>query len=208
MFSITGWLLILIVDAVSASGMVGLLAFFVLMFVESFGIPPLPSEIILPVAGFIVATGSDPYFTWPTALIAALVGSLLGVILGYETGRRYGLSLAQRLGVGNLDRVKNLFDRRGPSTVLLARTLPVTHAYISFPAGAAKMPRAQFSLYALTGSVPFIGSLLVAGFVLGKNWQAIQPYFSIVDYAVIVGLVALLLVYLLRHHKRQVTDSR
>jgi membrane protein DedA with SNARE-associated domain len=203
MFSITGAILILIVDAVSASGVVGLLAFFGLMFVESFGSPPLPSEIILPVAGFVVATGGDPFFTWPTALFTALIGSLLGVLLGYEIGRRYGLSLARRLGVGNLDDVEGLFDRRGPSTILVTRMLPVTHAYISFPAGAARMPRAQFSLYALVGSVPFIGALLGAGFLLGKNWAAIEPYFSIVDYAVIAGLVVFLAVYLLRRHHSQ-----
>jgi membrane protein DedA with SNARE-associated domain len=203
MSSITGETLLLIVDAISASGLVGLLSFFGLMVGESFGLP-LPSEVILPVAGFIVATGGDPYFTWPTTLLAALAGSLLGAIMGYELGRRYGLSFTKRLGMGNLDRVNSLFERRGPVTVLLARALPVTHAYIAYPAGTLKMPRAPFSIYALVGSVPFIAALLGAGYLLGKDWTAIDPYFSLVDYAVVAGLVVLLAAYLLRrHHPRQ-----
>jgi membrane protein DedA with SNARE-associated domain len=185
-----------LITAVMTAG--GLGALFALMAVESFGIPPLPSEIILPFAGFLVATGA---YSFPAALAAAVLGGVVGAFAAYLVGR-YGRDWLERSGRGrlrldpkHLKSMDDWFARRGESTVLFARLLPVLRAYISYPAGTARMDPVKFGAFTAVGAVPFAAALLYLGFVLRSNWSAIVPYFHILD-GVVAAVIVLGLLYL------------
>lgn len=178
----------------------GLAALFGLMVVESFGIPPIPSEIILPFAGFLVATGT---FSWPGAMAAALLGGLAGSLLAYAAGRwgRHWLTRSNgrwlRVDEKQLATMDSWFARHGEGTVLLARVVPVVRSYISYPAGTARMEPVRFSVYTLVGAFPFTLALIYLGYVLRSHWSEILPVFHILDYlavaAIVVGIAYLAL---------------
>lgn len=170
----------------------GLPALIALMAVESFGIPPLPSEVILPFAGFLVWEG---HYSFVAAVLAALVGSLIGSYVAYAVGR-WGRQLLVagptflRLEPRHLDRMDDWFRRHGESTVLVSRLLPVVRSYISYPAGAARMEPARFGVFTAVGATPFIAAFVYAGVLLGASWETIVPYLQYADDAAIVVLVA------------------
>ncbi len=183
----------LIISVMQAGGLPALIG---LMAVESFGIPPLPSEIILPFAGFLVAEGDYPF---AGAVGAALVGGVLGAYAAYTVGR-WGRHLLVggprflRLEPKHLDSMDRWFARRGEGTVLVGRLLPVVRSYISYPAGTSRMEPARFGLYTAIGATPFTAAFIYAGFLLGKDWSQIVPYLQLADYAA-VGLIVVALVY-------------
>ncbi|MCI4325452.1 MAG: DedA family protein [Thermoplasmata archaeon] len=173
----------------------GLPALFALMVVESLGIPPLPSEVILPFAGFLVASG---VYSFEGAFLAALAGGVTGAFCAYALGR-FGRSWLERSGTGgfrldpkHLAAMDRWFARHGEPTVGVARLLPIVRAYISYPAGTARMSPAKFGAYTTLGAVPFTGALIYAGYVLGHHWSELEASFRVLDYvavAVLVGLV-------------------
>ncbi|HEY6238721.1 MAG TPA: DedA family protein [Thermoplasmata archaeon] len=178
----------------------GLLALFALMAVESFGIPPLPSEIILPFAGFLVWKGT---YSGPEAVAAALAGGLLGAYAAYAVGRWGRGTLERPTGFLRLDpkhlaSMDRWFNRHGEGTVLVARLLPIVRSYISYPAGSAKMEPVRFGVYSLVGATPFTIALIYAGFVLGRNYTAILPYFQIADLFAAAGVLVILVYVTLR----------
>lgn len=187
-----------LITSLMATG--GLLALLGLMTVESFGFPPLPSEIILPFAGFLVASGD---YAWPGAVAAALAGGVLGSYIAYAVGRWGRHYVEGPTGVLKLD-PKHLgamdawFRRHGEGTVLIARLLPIVRSYISYPAGTAKMEPARFGLFTLVGATPFTVGLMYAGYVLGENWTVIQGYFHTADYFAAAAIVVLLVYVALR----------
>ncbi|MCI4356790.1 MAG: DedA family protein [Thermoplasmata archaeon] len=175
----------------------GLAALFGLMAVESFGIPPLPSEVILPFAGYLVFQG---VYTFPEAFVAALAGGVVGAFAAYLVGR-FGRKWIERSGKGSLRldpkhlaQMDRWFARHGESTVGLARLLPIVRAYISYPAGTARMEPKRFGVFTALGAAPFTAALLYAGVVLGRNWNSVQGTFRYFDYAA-VALIVVLLVY-------------
>jgi membrane protein DedA with SNARE-associated domain len=199
-FSLVGSVVALILTVMTTVGLAGLLA---LMAVESFGIPPLPSEVILPFAGFLVATGA---FALLPTIVVALAGSLAGAFAAYAVGRWWRPHLL-RLRMGpfgvqehHLERMDAWFRRHGEVTVALSRCVPVVRAYISYPAGTARMAPVRFGLYTLAGSVPYTLALIYAGILLGHRWTEIEGYFfplDLVVYAlIVVGAVYLLALYL------------
>ncbi|MCI4318080.1 MAG: DedA family protein [Thermoplasmata archaeon] len=187
----------------------GLPVIFLLMMVESFGIPPLPSEIIIPFAGFLVVTGDQPFWG---VLIALLAGSLVGAYIAYAIGR-WGRAWLTRSGKGylrldpkHMETVDRWFARRGESTVLFARMVPLIRAYISYPAGTAKMEPVRFGVFTLVGAIPFTLALLYAGILLKRNWTAILPVFRILDYLVAV-FVVVGLVYIALRWRGKITSG-
>ena len=185
-----------LITAVMTAG--GLAALFGLMAVESFGIPPLPSEVILPFAGFLVFSG---VYTFPEAFVAALAGGVVGAFAAYAVGR-FGRSWIESSGTGrlrldpkHLASMDRWFARFGEPTVALGRLLPIVRAYISYPAGTSKMEPAKFGLFTALGAAPFTAGLLYAGLVLGKNWKSIQGTFRYLDY-VAAAVIVVLIVYL------------
>ena len=187
--SILGPVTRLIVWALAVIGLPGL---FALMAVESFGIPPLPSEVILPFAGFLVASG---IFSFPAALVAAVAGGLLGSYAAYAVGRWWRHRVVQ-VGIGrlrleprHLERVERYFARHGESMVGLSRLVPVIRSYISYPAGTANMRPTRFGVYTVLGSVPFTAAFLYAGMILRAHWSEVSSYLRYLDYPLIAAVV-------------------
>jgi membrane protein DedA with SNARE-associated domain len=177
---------------------IGLPGLFALMTVESIGIPPLPSEVILPFAGFLVAEGIYPLV--PTLLVA-LVGGLVGAYIAYAVGR-WGRERLLHVGIGrlrlephHLERMDRFFARRGEVTVAVARCAPVVRSYVSYPAGTAKMNPVKFGVYTLVGSTPFVLGLVYAGIELGAHWSVVTndlQYFDLAFWVLVIAGVAYL----------------
>ncbi len=189
-FSLIGSIVALITYVLAAVGLTGL---FALMIVESFGIPPIPSEVILPFTGFLVAEGA---FSFGDALGVSVAGALVGAFVAYAVGR-WGRHRLADLGIGglrlrasDLDRFDRWFALHGEATVALTRLLPFVRSYISYPAGTARMPPWRFGLYTLLGTLPWNLGLLYAGVVLGSHWSVILAYVQPLDLAFAAVLVA------------------
>ena len=171
--------------------------------------PPIPSEIVLPFAGALVADGGMSY---PGAVLAATAGSLIGALILYAVGRFGGRPLLYkyrrvvRLSEAQLDRADAWFDRRGPWIVLFGRLIPGIRSVVSVPAGAAEMPLPTFVALTTIGSLAWNAALIGGGWALGDKWEELS---AIVDGAqtVVIVLVVLSLLagtaYLLRRRARR-----
>jgi membrane protein DedA with SNARE-associated domain len=164
-----------------------------LMGIESACIP-LPSELIMPYAGFLVHIGR--FNLWLAALAGA-IGCNLGSVIAYEIGYYGGRPLVERFGRviwlsrHELDMADRLFQRHGGITILISRMLPVIRTFIALPAGVARMPRARFHLYTFIGSFPWCLGLAYVGLLLGERWDTdprLKMWFHRFD-AVILGLL-------------------
>jgi membrane protein DedA with SNARE-associated domain len=193
-FSLIGSLVSFITLVLATIGLPGL---FALMAVESFGLPPIPSEVVLPLAGFLVVEGTFPL---DGTIIAAISGSLVGAFAAYAVGRWWRHRLAG-FGVGylrireeHLDRMDRWFAKHGEVTVMGGRLIPGVLSYISYPAGTARIDPAKFGVYTLIGATPWTLALLYAGIVLRSRWTIVEQYFQPIDIAIAVVLV-LLVVY-------------
>ena len=159
------------VTVISAGGYWGIA---LLMAIESACIP-LPSEIIMPFAGYLVSTGR---FDLYLAATAGAIGCNLGSIVAYEAGKRGGRPLVERwgryllIGPGELDMADRFFNRWGPIAILVGRMLPIIRTFIAFPAGVARMPLIPFHIYTFVGSWPFCLALAWIGMKLGNAWNS------------------------------------
>ena len=184
----------------------------VAMTIESAAIP-LPSELILPFAGWAVSKGiaeplSGAPWTYWGAVVAGVAGNTLGSLVAYAVGayggrpflRRYGrYLLVSEHDIALADR---WFARWGSAAVFFSRLLPIVRTFISLPAGIARMPLGRFVLFSVVGAVPWVMLLVWGGMVLGDNWLELKARLKGLDYLVaasIVGLVALFLWRHLRH---------
>jgi membrane protein DedA with SNARE-associated domain len=165
---------------------------FVLMTMESM-VFPIPSELVMPFAGFLIVSGQ--FNPW-AVMVASSLGSIAGSLLSYGMGRmgepvvlRYGRYLL--LNVHHLEWTKKFFDRHGGKTIFISRFIPVVRHLISIPAGLARMSLAPFLLYTLAGATLWNGFLTYLGMILKENWWVIQRYTHILDYVIVVILVAL-----------------
>ncbi len=144
-----------------------------LMAIESACIP-LPSEIIMPFAGYLVYTGRFNLYLVATA---GAIGCNIGSAIAYWIGAYGGRPLVERFGSyvllsrRDLDRTIAFFDRHGSITVLVGRLLPVVRTFIALPAGIARMPQGRFHLYTFVGSWPWCLALAYAGAKLGNAWN-------------------------------------
>jgi membrane protein DedA with SNARE-associated domain/uncharacterized membrane protein YkvA (DUF1232 family) len=178
----------------------GYLAIVGLMFAENI-FPPIPSELIMPLAGYVAAQGHlDPYL----AVLAGAFGSVLGALPWYYAGvwlgRERVCALAARHGrwltVNEKDVGKAIdwFERRGRLAVLLGRCVPAVRTLISVPAGIARMPLMPFLLYSTIGTLVWTTALLVAGYMLGSQYRTVGQYVDMAS-KVILGLVVVLYVW-------------
>jgi membrane protein DedA with SNARE-associated domain len=181
----------LIVAVISAAGYGGVV---ILMAIESACIP-LPSEVIMPFAGYLVSVGR---FSLIGAATAGAIGCNIGSTITYLVAAHGGRVAFERWGAyvlvrrEELDRAERFFARYGAVTVFVGRLLPVVRTFISFPAGLARMPMLKFQLYSFIGSWPWCFALAYAGFVLGSRWDS-DPTFRRLFHefdAVIVALLA------------------
>jgi membrane protein DedA with SNARE-associated domain len=144
--------------------------------------PPLPSELILPLAGFAAANGT---MTLVEAIVWTTTGSIVGALVLYTLGARLGLqplrAAAERLPlltVTDIDRASDWFARHGPRAVLLGRMVPIVRSLISIPAGVQRMHLMSFGLYTAVGSLVWNSAFILAGYHLGVRWEAVTFYAS------------------------------
>jgi membrane protein DedA with SNARE-associated domain len=192
----------------------GLPMVFVLMAVGSACIP-LPSEVVMLFAGFVVAdpsqSSSHHHLTMVGIVLAGLLGTMLGSLVTYAVGRGGRLELLERhgaklhMGPSQIARADDWFQRHGEMAVLFGRVIPVVRAFVSLPAGVAKMPLGRFTLFSLIGSLPWVIGLAVAGHALGGNWTSVRKGFEYVDY-VVVALVVVGIVYAIVRRRRARRD--
>ena len=185
------------IGVISSGGYLGIT---LLMAIESACIP-LPSEIIMPFAGYLVSTGQFNLFA---AATAGAIGCNLGSIVAYEAGKRGGRPFVERwgryllIGADELDVADRFFQRWGPFAVLIGRLLPLIRTFIAFPAGMARMRLVPFHAYTFLGSWPFCLALAWLGMTLGDKWNSdprVKAAFHRADLAIGLVLVALVALY-------------
>jgi membrane protein DedA with SNARE-associated domain len=173
----------------------------ILMAIESACIP-LPSELIMPFAGYLVFEGTMK-LVWVAT--AGAIGCNLGSLIAYEIGYHGGRPLVERYGAyillsrRELDWAERFFARRGDAAVFVARLLPIVRTFIALPAGVARMPRGKFHIYTFLGSWPWCFVLAYFGMKLGENWRTMGKYFHQFD-AVIGGLLLVGIVWFVWSH--------
>jgi membrane protein DedA with SNARE-associated domain len=165
-----------------------------LMGIESACIP-LPSELIMPYAGFLVHVGR--FNLWLAALAGA-IGCNLGSVVAYEVGYYGGRPLVERFGRiiwlsrHELDLADRLFQKHGGITILISRMLPVIRTFIALPAGVARMPRGRFHIYTFIGSFPWCLGLAYVGVLLGERWDTdprLKMWFHRFDAVILAVLI-------------------
>ena len=194
----TGVVFSWIVTAIATTGYAGVIG---LMALESACIP-LPSEIIMPFAGYLVSTGRfDLWLVATAGAIGCNVGSTVAYLVGAYGGRKAVLRWGHYVlfSARELDRLDHFFQKYGSAAVLIGRLLPVVRTFISLPAGIAKMPFLRFQIYTFVGSWPWCFALAYLGMVLGEQWDSnptVQAIFHRFDWAIVGLLAAAFAVYI------------
>lgn len=197
------WLMPLVADY-------GLLAVFVTMTLESACIP-IPSEIVVPYAGFLAAQG---YFPLWAVILVATVANLVGSTIAYAAGRYGGRDLVLRYGRyvfisrHHLEKADEWFERRGEVTVFATRMMPGVRTFISVPAGVSRMPFGRFAVYTFLGALPWNAALAYLGWLFGENWVLLQEQFSRFNLVVWVALGLALAVAVVAWKRRGSRNSR
>jgi membrane protein DedA with SNARE-associated domain len=157
-------------------GAYGLVAVFVLMVLESCGVP-FPSEVVMPTGGLLAATG---HMNLVAAIFAGAAANLVGSLIAYGLAARFGepllLGPGRYIGIRrhHLEIADGWFRRWGLWAVFIGRVLPVVRTYISFPAGLARVDLLRFSILTFLGALPWCAALALAGYALGRNYDRIS----------------------------------
>jgi membrane protein DedA with SNARE-associated domain len=185
---ITGW----VIDVIDAIGEVGV---GVLVLLENL-IPPIPSELVLPLAGFRAHEGQmNVVLAWLAATIGSLTGALIlyemGALVGYDrlyelAGRRSFVVLSR----SDLERGERFFQRHGGKVVLFGRCVPLVRSIVSIPAGLIRMPLPRFVVYTVIGSGVWNAAFIGAGWVLDDNYDRVQGWVQPVGLVVLFALLA------------------
>jgi membrane protein DedA with SNARE-associated domain len=153
--------------------------------------PPIPSEVILPLAGFTASQGNMSLLAaivWTT--IGSVAGALVLYWIGALIGRERTRAIVARLPlvkVSDIDRTEAWFQRHGRKTVFFGRMVPLFRSFVSIPAGVERMPMATFLVLTTLGSLIWNSVFVVAGYVLGENWRVIQDYVGTYQNAVLAA---------------------
>jgi membrane protein DedA with SNARE-associated domain len=191
-------------------GYVGVL---IAMAIESAAIP-LPSELILPFAGWSVSKGltepltSSPWTYWG-AVIAGVVGNTVGSLASYAIGAYGGRPLVERYGkyvlisAHDLELADRWFARYGEATVFFSRMLPIVRTFISVPAGIARMPLWRFTLFSILGAIPWVMLLVWGGMQLGDHWLELKHNLRGLDYLIAAVILLGVGLFVWRHVRRR-----
>lgn len=180
----------------------GYLGIVIMMGIESACIP-LPSEIIMPFGGFLVATEPAKFSIWGMGVAGAL-GCVWGSIVAYYAGKYGGRRFIEKYGKyilirhQDLDKADAWFVKYGDAAIFFSRLMPVIRTFISFPAGISGMHFGRFVIYTFLGSLPWCLALAWVGKILGNNWTSIKNYFHGAD--VIIGIVIVVFAALYIYH--------
>lgn len=180
-----------------------------LMLVENI-FPPIPSEIIMPLAGFTVQKGD---LNLLFVILAGVVGSVLGALPWYYLGKfigenrlknwvnRHGKWLS--LSGNDIDKSKRWFQKYGYTVVFFGRLIPAVRTYISIPAGFDEMEFIPFICYSTIGTFIWVGLLTYAGYVLGKNYHLVKQYLTPISIVVVAGLVISLGIWFFKRYNNR-----
>jgi membrane protein DedA with SNARE-associated domain len=169
---------------------------------------PIPSELVLPFAGFLVGQGRsiEPLTgqPWNLALVtlAGTIGATLGALIAYAIGYFGGRPFLERFGRyllishEDLNRTEAFFARHGTKAAFFGRLVPVVRSLVSFAAGVARMPIVPFTIFTAAGSLPWTLLLVVVGSQLGANWESIGAVLKQFEYAIVGLLAVIVLVFL------------
>lgn len=194
----TGWV-VSVMETLGESG-AGLLVALENLF------PPIPSEVILPLAGFSASVGTLNVY-W--AIICTTIGSLVGAWCLYGLGVWLGRDRLLRIidwmplvDVADMLKAEDWFNRHGREAVLFGRVIPIVRSLISIPAGLERMNPVSFTIYTVIGSGVWNTALVMAGFVLGENWSAVEGYVAYFQYVVIAVVLAFVVWYVVRQLRK------
>ncbi len=202
-----------ITETIQALGYVGI---GLLMFLENL-FPPIPSELIMPLAGFTVAQGK---MQMGYVLLAGVLGTMLGAVPWYVTGRLLGgdrlKALADRYGKWlsissrEIEASKAWFDQHGGKAVFFCRLVPGIRTLISIPAGTSEMPIVPFLLYSTLGTTLWVGLLTYAGYLLGDNYALVEKYMGPLAKLILLGLGVAFAIWIWRRrqHRRSAKYRR
>jgi membrane protein DedA with SNARE-associated domain len=175
-------------------------------------VPPVPSEVVLPLAGFLAEQGR---LSLVLVLVASTAGSLLGALTFYALGARLGLERSIRLLARvplvdreDLEAASGWFERHGRGSVFFGRFVPGVRSLISLPAGAQRMPLTSFTACTAAGSLLWNALLVGAGYALASQWDAVGTYASTISNLVIGLLVAVTILTLVRRRLRRRSRAR
>jgi membrane protein DedA with SNARE-associated domain len=193
-----------ITNSISSLGYWGII---LLMILENI-FPPIPSEIIMPLAGFTVQQGR---LNLLLVILAGTIGSVLGSLPWYYIGKKLGEQRLRRwiekygkwltLSGADLDRSKSWFSRYGGTVVLFGRLIPGIRTYISVPAGLEEMSLFPYLLYSSMGTLVWVGLLSCAGFVLGQNYQLTSKFLAPISGVALISVFVGLALWLLRRQR-------
>ncbi|WP_275775592.1 DedA family protein [Paenarthrobacter sp. Y-19] len=196
-----------VIDALGEWG-VGLMTFLETVF------PPIPSEVILPLAGFLTQQGSmNIVLVFVTSTLGAYAGALFLYWLGYKVGLERSISLLSKLPLvdrEDFEKASGWFERHGKSAIFFGRLLPGVRSLISLPAGAERMNLMTFSIFTIAGAGPWNAVLIGLGSLLGKQYHLIDQYSRFLNYAVYAALAVFLGWLVIRNvrRRRQSADRR
>ncbi len=194
-----------VIDALGELG-VGALALLETVF------PPIPSEVVLPLAGFLAQQGRMNVFL---VLLTATLGGLIGAYILYYVGHRLGeerairwLSTLPLVDREDFEKASGWFHRHGRSAVLFGRLIPGVRSLISLPAGSARMPIASFTIFTLIGSLVWNTLLVSLGVLLGRQYHLVDQYSSWLNYAVYAAIAGVVLWLVVRRVRRARSERR
>jgi membrane protein DedA with SNARE-associated domain len=169
---------------------------------------PIPSELVLPFAGFLVGEGTSiepltgaPWSFWLTVL-AGTLGATVGALVAYGIGAWGGRPILERWGrwlgitAEDLDKADAFFAKHGEAASFFGRMIPVIRSLVSFAAGVAHMPLLRFTTFTFLGSLPWTALLVFAGVQLGANWETVGAWLKRFEYLVIGILVVIALAWI------------
>lgn len=190
-----------IVDLVDSLGYLGI---FITTLVEGTLIP-IPNEITMIPAGYLVATGKMNMFG---VLVAGILGNLVGGLITYYVAYHYGRGLLTRFGKyvffteDKLHKVERYFRKHGPISIALGRIMPGLKHFISFPAGLAKMNIKLFSVFTLIGGGAWLVTLVLLGYFIGDNEATVGPYLKKMQWFIAAGIALVVGLYMIYTKKK------
>lgn len=174
--------------------------------------PPMPSEVILPLAGFTASQGD---FSLVSALLWTTLGSVVGALVMYYLGAALGRDRMYRIwdrlplvSLDDLERTEQWFVRHGRKAVFLGRMIPLFRSLISVPAGLTRMPLLQFVVLTLAGSAIWNTVFVLAGYQLGEQWHRVEGYANRFQGVVLVAAGAVAVWFVVTRLRRDIRDAR
>jgi membrane protein DedA with SNARE-associated domain len=194
-----------VTNLVRSYGYVGLL---VLMAMGDMFLP-IPTQLILPLSGFLASQGQLALFP---AMVAATTGSVIGALIIYGVGRQLGdKSLRKLIGrfgryvlvrESDFDKARSYFEQRGRTAVLVGRIIPGTSSFISVPAGVARMPLGRYTIYTAAGCAVWNVAHIGLGWILGTQWRLIREYAPVFEYVMLAALGAIVIWFFWRRWRK------